>query len=359
MPQILIEEITINGADKASREHSGIEGLVEATYEMAKKILPFLAKRKIPLTPDNYRIFYDYFLLLKPDMSKKVDELLDTNCRFDPEISEEIFRNYYLVDDHQVANVEKFSERIARVSETLSANIGETLDSTSRYREVLESTASQISLTQMEDPSLKYLVDNLLEETISTLTSQNDLADHLEKTRRLVTSLTNELKDQARLANVDDLTQLYNRRFFNNRLARLLTAEGDAQTLSLVIFDLDRFKRINDTWGHNIGDKVLMLCAKIIKNNAGENCMAVRYGGEEFLLLCHGMGKGEAKNLAESIRRQMESTQVTIRGAAIPVTLSGGVTQLKPGDSIEEFIGRADKALYQAKENGRNQVREN
>ncbi|MDR0550321.1 MAG: GGDEF domain-containing protein [Deltaproteobacteria bacterium] len=363
MPQIQIEDFEIktldNSLDKNLNARSNFDSLVEATYEMAKKILPFLARRKIPLTPENYRLFYDYFLLLKPDLSKKIDQLLDMGCRFTPEDSDELFREFYQqADEYRAANLEKVGESMTRASETLNQNLGQSLESATHYRAVLADTASRISLTQMEDPSLKYLVDNLLEETLATLSSQNDLADHLEKTRLLVSSLTSELKDQARLANIDELTQLFNRRFFVNRLTKILATAGEDQILSLAIFDLDRFKRINDTWGHNIGDKVLILCAKIIKNAVGDNFMAVRYGGEEFIVLCPGLDKSTAKALAENIRHQMEITQVTIRGQNIPVTISGGVAQYAPGDTTETLIGRADQALYQAKELGRNQVRD-
>ncbi|MDR1577172.1 MAG: GGDEF domain-containing protein [Deltaproteobacteria bacterium] len=358
MPQVLIEDLNPKNLDKPFKERANIDELVDVTYEMAKKVLPFLASRKIPLTPDNYRIFYDYFLLLKPDLSKRVDELLGANCRFSPEVSEAIFREYYQKEESEAANLEKVSERITRASETLNANLGATLDNTSHFRKILADTVSQINLTKVDDSSLKNMVDNLLEETVTALTNQSDLASHLEKTRQLVASLTNELKDQARLANIDELTQLYNRRFFGNRLSHILLTGGRDQILSVLMFDIDRFKVINDTWGHNIGDKVLMLCARIIKRNAGENFMAVRYGGEEFLILCPGVDVKAALALAESVRSQIETTQVTIRGALIPVTLSGGVTQYKMGETQEDFISRADKALYQAKAGGRNQVRE-
>jgi diguanylate cyclase len=99
-----------------------------------------------------------------------------------------------------------------------------------------------------------------------------------------------------------------------------------------------------------------MLCAKVIKNASGGNYLAIRFGGEEFLMICPELGRVAAMALAEQIRYQIESTQVTIRGKTIPVTISGGVTQFKHGESIEDLIGRADQALYMAKENGRNRV---
>ncbi|MDR2140558.1 MAG: GGDEF domain-containing protein [Deltaproteobacteria bacterium] len=357
MPQILIEESDKKPTDKPPVGNQDFDNLVEATYEMAKKILPFLARRKIPLTPDNYRIFYDYFLLLKPDLGKKIDDLLANNCRFSPDISEELFRDFYQPEEFQFASVEKVSERLSHISEAIHKNLGATLDDTFRFRDILTETVNQINLAQPGEQNLKLLVDNLLDETVSALSSQSDLASHMEKTRQLIASLTSELKDQARLANIDELTQLFNRRYFGRRLSHILAEGGDDLVLSVIIFDLDRFKAINDTWGHNIGDKVLALCAKIIKSNAGENYMAVRFGGEEFLLLCPGLGREETLALAETIRGQVESTAITFRGKPIKVSISCGLTQRQPGDSEEDFVARADQALYLAKEAGRNQVR--
>ncbi|MDR1607513.1 MAG: GGDEF domain-containing protein [Deltaproteobacteria bacterium] len=357
MPQFLIEEITEKSRDKPLEEKANLEELVEATYEMAKKILPFLASRKIPLTPENYRIFYDYFLSLKPDLSKRVDELLEANCRFSPEVSEALFRDYYFqIEESAALTVEQARERIASASESLNANLGATLNNTSHFRQILAETVNQINLTQVEDTGLKTVVDNLLEETVTALSSQTNLVSSIEKARQLIASLTDELKDQTRLANVDELTQLYNRRYFGKRLSHFIKTGPEDQILSVLLFDIDRFKVINDTWGHNIGDKVLILCARIIKNNAGDNFMAVRFGGEEFMILCPALDRKKALALAESVRSQIENTQVTIRGTTVPVTISCGVTQYIHGDTQEDFVGRADEALYQAKSNGRNQV---
>ncbi|MDR1085589.1 MAG: GGDEF domain-containing protein [Deltaproteobacteria bacterium] len=352
MPPIPTEDLNT----KPHGEGPKFTSLVDATYEMAKKILPFLARRQIPLTPDNYRIFYDYFLGLKPELSKRVDELLESDCRFNPEISEEIFRSFYQPDEFQVVSIAKVSDQIALISESLTHNLGTTIDNTSHYREILSETVNQMTAVRLEDNSLKNLVDNLLEETNTALSSQNDLASHIEKTRNLIMSLTTELKDQTRLANIDELTQLYNRRFLAQKINQLIPGGENQTALSVLMFDLDRFKKINDTWGHNIGDKVLMLCAKIIKNNAGSNYLPVRFGGEEFLVICPGLEKAGAVILAENIRYQVESTQVTIRGKTIPVTISGGVAQFTVGDAWEELIARADKALYEAKQSGRNRI---
>jgi diguanylate cyclase len=208
-----------------------------------------------------------------------------------------------------------------------------------------------------EGHGLKAILDSLLQETKYALNNQSDLADHMESTNKIIATLTSELRDQTRLANMDELTQLYNRRYLQYRFSQLVAERGEDVTLSLCLFDLDRFKTINDSYGHAIGDRVLILCAKILQNHAedGEN-LPCRYGGEEFLVLCPDLDIREASKVAESVRSQVEVTQINYRGQAIPVTISGGVSQYRPGEDLVAFIDRADQALYRAKGSGRNRV---
>lgn len=134
------------------------------------------------------------------------------------------------------------------------------------------------------------------------------------------------------------------------------SVESD-RPLSAIMLDLDFFKRINDTWGHNFGDKVLILCAEIIKRAARSTDLAVRMGGEEFLLMCLGLDLSGAGRVAERIRQTIAGTDITIRGSSLLVTISGGVAQYVPGEDLASLLGRADKALYQAKNDGRNLIR--
>ncbi|MDR2460863.1 MAG: GGDEF domain-containing protein [Deltaproteobacteria bacterium] len=331
--------------------------LMESTYQLAKKLLPFMAKKRIPLTPYNYRLFFDYFLGENQALKEKLDEILRVNPILTAQISENLYHDFYDFVGEKMDDLTKVGQKMGRVSQDLSNNLEKTIDSTGHYRQILNETATQISMVGAEGQGLKDILDSLLQETKYALNNQSDLVDHMESTNKIIATLTSELRDQTRLANMDELTQLYNRRFLQYRFSQLIAERGNDVNLSLCLFDLDRFKTINDSYGHSIGDRVLILCAKILQTHASNgDTLPCRYGGEEFLVLCLGLNLTEASKIAESVRTQVEATQINYRGQAIPVTISCGVSQYRPGEDLEAFVDRADQALYRAKGSGRNRV---
>ena len=259
--------------------------LMDSSYELAKKLLPFLARRRIPLIPENYRLFYDYFLANNPELNRQLNDALQYENLFTPRVSQRLYHAFYDLDADQVQALAEMGERIEFIGQSLEANLGQSLDSTGRFQQVLSDSAGQLELGNMAEAEMRNMVDSLLVETKSAMDSQTALADLIEASNRVIAHLTAELKDQTRLATVDELTQLYNRRFLTQRYMEIVSTLKPGDYLSACIFDLDKFKKINDTWGHAIGDKVLMVCAKILKSMAGEQHLVCRYGGEEFVIL--------------------------------------------------------------------------
>ncbi|MDR2444160.1 MAG: GGDEF domain-containing protein [Deltaproteobacteria bacterium] len=339
-----------------SEEITQFNELMDSSYELAKKLLPFLARRRIPLIPENYHLFYDYFLANNPELNRQLNDALQYESLFTPTVSRRLYQIFYDVDNEKVKALTQMGEKIGNISQSLELNLGQSLDSTGRFQQVLSDSAIQMESGDLAVDDMRDMVDSLLVETKSAMDSQTALADLIEASNRVIANLTAELKDQTRLASIDELTQLYNRRYMSQSFQDFAASYKPGDNLSLAIFDLDHFKYINDTYGHAIGDKVLMICAKIIKTIGGEEHVACRYGGEEFVLLCRGIEAEAAGELAESIRRRIEETQITIRGTNVPVTLSAGVSGYIAGEPEVDFISRADKALYEAKNNGRNRV---
>jgi diguanylate cyclase (GGDEF)-like protein len=170
------------------------------------------------------------------------------------------------------------------------------------------------------------------------------------------TSLEARCENLKEKAARDPLTQLANREEFDRSHARFVKSHLErALPYSLLITDIDRFKRINDTYGHQAGDEVIQSLARLLKSASGPGDLAARYGGEEFVLLCADCDNGTAVRRAEELRNAFaELSHASLGGK--PVTASFGVTEIQPGDTPETMLRRADRALLMAKENGRNRV---
>lgn len=164
----------------------------------------------------------------------------------------------------------------------------------------------------------------------------------------------NELK---RAASQDALTQVANRGELETRLTSLVGefSRHPRDPFSVIFADADHFKRINDTYGHHVGDRVLVDLANLFTRETYSGELVGRYGGEEFVIICPGTDLEQAERRAERLRTALETT--SIGGIdRLRMTCSFGVAQVEPGDSVESLLRRADKALYKAKENGRNRT---
>lgn len=179
---------------------------------------------------------------------------------------------------------------------------------------------------------------------------------------RLATALAKALREQERLAITDGLTGLYNRRFFQEML-RLDAerAERNGSPMSIIMIDLDRFKKVNDTCGHPTGDRVLVEAAERIRRAVRPSDLVARYGGEEFVCLLPGAGEDTALEVAEQVRRALSRTPLSVPGREVRLTASLGVASAgtrggRPHGDLEGLIHDADGALYRAKARGRDQV---
>ncbi|MCX7102167.1 MAG: GGDEF domain-containing protein [Methylobacter sp.] len=160
-----------------------------------------------------------------------------------------------------------------------------------------------------------------------------------------------------KMAYIDPLTQTNNRASFNDSIKREISlANRNAKSLSLIFFDIDHFKVINDTYGHHCGDVTLASSAKWIKESLRASDLVYRYGGEEFVILLSDTNAIVAEMLAERIRSSIESHTIAYGMETIKITASLGVSTLQAGDTLESFVKKADDAMYKAKNNGRNQV---
>lgn len=156
------------------------------------------------------------------------------------------------------------------------------------------------------------------------------------------------------LATIDEKTGVYNNKFFKTiSEMEIEKARRGMEPLSLLIVDLDHFKKINDTYGHLTGDAILKRLGSLLKDNTRKYDIVSRFGGEEFIVLFPNTNLGRAKKVSERLRKRIESDKEMLR---YKVTMSGGLSEYKLNDTINRMKARADKALYKAKHNGRNRI---
>jgi diguanylate cyclase len=181
------------------------------------------------------------------------------------------------------------------------------------------------------------------------------MSERIQQLENEAAALERSLQREQRMALLDALTGIANRLGYNERIEQEFKRwKRFRQPLSLVAWDLDHFKNINDTYGHRAGDRVLRAFAKLISAKVRETDFVARYGGEEFVMLLIGTPAADARTVAESIREDIGGLGFHFRGTPVNVTASCGVTEVRDADTPESLFDRADRALYRAKESGRN-----
>lgn len=207
-----------------------------------------------------------------------------------------------------------------------------------------------------------------LDQTHSDLTkeieihkqTQKNLQHAKEKTEKLAQELKDSNKQLKEMAYRDGLTGLYNHRYFKDLIAHELNrSERYKNPLSIIMLDLDHFKKINDGFGHPVGDIVLKEVSKAIQNSIRSCDIAARYGGEEFIVVLPETQLEKAMVVAERLRKTVEGLPITANNSSINVTISGGLTSYiatKSKKETSDIISEADNALYHAKKNGRNRI---
>jgi diguanylate cyclase (GGDEF)-like protein len=179
------------------------------------------------------------------------------------------------------------------------------------------------------------------------------VAEELYARLRAAERLASMHRDLVKLASLDSLTGIFNRRAFFERAQDICAKAARTRAFCGIMLDIDHFKRINDRYGHDVGDKAIREVASVI-SSAGP--IVGRLGGEEFAILLPGGGLSAGIALAERLRMEMAALQIGVKNGTVTLTCSFGVSQWQPGENVDQVLKRADMALYAAKANGRNRV---
>lgn len=256
-----------------------------------------------------------------------------------------------------IDHVDDFRSRNAGFYENLDGQLDQVQETTTEnsLERIKAMILERITLVKSAIQNKKATDDHLLETTNGELTK---LQEELRSVQQRVQLVEDEKKALAAKARIDPLTGAFNRRALEERLTSdMALFKRHGRTFALILFDVDRFKDVNDTFGHTAGDRVLTEIVNQIKPVLRKSDLLARYGGDEFAIVVSESSAAQARTAAEKIRRLIEETEFSMLGQRVPLSLSFGVTEAIPGDPAPlSALDRADQALYKAKHEGRNRV---
>ena len=250
-------------------------------------------------------------------------------------------------------------DEMSQAAQSMVDNVATNADHLRQYGDALSKWTANFAQPRTAE-NLVQAAATLAVETVKAVQRNRILEQQLSESSARIARLRNSISTLKKEATTDSLTGLCNRRAFNARLRRAcLEAKTDAQPVSVLLIDVDHFKRVNDTYGHRAGDMVLRLIGRLLLQDVKGRDTAARYGGEEFAVLLLGANLKGAATVAEQIRAAMEGKQLigkTAAEATDKITISIGVAQFQPSESVSTLLDRADAAMYRAKQQGRNRV---
>lgn len=294
--------------------------------EIHDHVMGLLRSMKVPAYPSQYKKFFDQlFLETADEQLRKDQENVDQKVLSD---SKEDVTKYLDMVEHSVVSFIESHSGIASVAQL--------------QRQYIDNAPS--------DSVEKFVT---FVEGLSTL--NQTMSEELDKAQSKINTLTEELKEARFDLTTDPLTKVGNRKGFSEDIEPSIEAGANKKlSLVLMMIDMDNFKFLNDEYGYVAGDKVLYFIAQTIKGMIRTADKVYRYGGEEFAVVLNRCDATQAEAIANKIRSKIEQSHLIYAGKNVHVTISIGVTIHQQGDTLDDLIGRADKALYCAKKSNKN-----
>jgi diguanylate cyclase len=326
-------------------------------YGLARRAIEAMESHRVWPTPLNFELWTHYVCDPNGAIGKEIQRLLNAGEPFTETVTEDLATEFL--------PKAKLNEQIRDAGDKLSrelAQVGKAMASAQKSSEAYGETLADVSkeLVANEPQALTRIVSTLTTATRKVQRENQSLEKQLKESTAEVTRLRRHLEQVRRDATTDALTNLANRKAFDEELERACTAADEAgEPVTLAVVDIDHFKNFNDTWGHQTGDQVIRYVASVLGRIAPSPRFAARYGGEEFGIIFPGERAAEVVQALEEIREEVSSRTLKRRSTDEDlgaVTISLGLAERRRGEDTHSFVERADGALYVSKRTGRNRV---
>jgi diguanylate cyclase len=330
----------------------------ERTMAFAEIALGQIRSLRQSAVPRNYEIWYVYATGYNPPLNKIINETLARNGKLTEADLEQIYETY-LSQIKTTDRIDKVGARVIGEIDDVMNLITEALAMSARYDDSLSGANRKLEVAQSRD-QVKPVVESLVKSTREMRDINKALEDRLTLSKSEISNLQQSLEAIRAESLTDPLTGLGNRKYFDRSIdAAVQSALASGEPLSLLMFDIDHFKSFNDSYGHLTGDQVLRLVGMSLRQTIKGQDITARYGGEEFAVVLPNTALRQALTVADHIRRAVMAKELKKKSTGEilgRVTISVGVSMLKPDDDTDSLIERADACLYAAKRNGRNRV---
>jgi len=329
---------------------------VVTARSIAASTMAMLERFDIPATPANFAIWYEYHAGQSPNLQRTIDVLISNQATFDEDTLQELYSTFF----SSTKEAQAVRNTSLQALETLQEIVGVAdfaRDDAHQFGAALRGFASK-DLGECLG-NLKSLIENLVSESKKMAGRSEYVGLRMRESADKIEALERNLQDALRDSSLDGLTGVANRRSFDAIMRKTAgEAMNSGDDLALLMIDIDHFKRVNDTWGHQTGDTVLQHLAVTLQKAVRGGDHVARYGGEEFAVILPRTDVKAAVNVAENIRQALarEPLQLDLNPPLTPITVSIGAACYEPGDPLAEWVGRTDAALYHAKKEGRNRV---
>jgi diguanylate cyclase len=330
----------------------------ERTMAFAEVALGQIRSLRQTAIPRNYEIWYVYATGQNAPLNKIINETLARNGKLTEADLEQIYETY-LSHLKTTDRIDKVGARVIGEIDDVMRLINDALGMSASYDANLAGASERLSAAENRD-QVKSVVDQLVKSTRDMREVNKALEERLALSKSEISNLQQSLEAIRAESLTDPLTGLGNRKYFDRTIEMAVqSALASGEPLSLLMFDIDHFKSFNDSYGHLTGDQVLRLVGMSLKQTIKGQDITARYGGEEFAVVLPNTALRQALTVADHIRRAVMAKELKKKSTGEilgRVTISVGVSMLKPGDDTDALIDRADACLYAAKRNGRNRV---
>jgi diguanylate cyclase len=347
---------------KVSKEESNVSMGVESnehehTLTFAEIALGQIKALRQPAYPRNYEIWYTYATGHNAALNQNINEALARGGTLGAADIDRIY-DAHLSSTRLTDRIDNVRAKVVDEIDQIMAMIDAASGSAANYGESLADVSQKLGAADRE--GLRTIVESLVVATKEMENTNQALEGRLKASKHEISQLQNNLEAVRHESLTDPLTTLANRKLFDLAIEKAIAHSlKSGEPLSLLMTDIDHFKKFNDTFGHLTGDQVLCRVARAMKQNIKGQDVAARYGGEEFAIVLPRTSLRQACTVGEQIRSAVMSKPLMKRSTGEQlgrVTISVGLATLRPDDTPQSFIERADAALYAAKRMGRNRV---